>query len=75
MDKKIIEWRTPLPPKKTILDSLFKKEDIELQKKIIEEQKKKIDELIKLIPESELASFGFTPDTSEQSGEVPGQVS
>lgn len=64
MDSKIKSWRTPLPPKKTIFDSLFKKDD-DLQQKIIEEQKKKIDALIKLIPESELESvFGPSPLSS-----------
>lgn len=73
MDKKIEVWRTPLPPRKTIFDSLFKKDD-DLQQKIIEEQKKKIDELIKLLPEDILRESGLIPDTSESIGEVPGHL-
>lgn len=62
--KKMEILNTPLPPKKTIFDSLFKKDD-DLQQKIIEEQKKKIDALIKLIPESDLESvFGPSPLSS-----------
>ena len=75
LHQKVIDYRTPLPPKPSILDKFFKKEDTELQAKIIEEQKKKIDELIKLLPEDVLRESGFTPDTSEHSGEVPGQAS
>lgn len=67
MDKKIADYRAPLPPKKTIFDNLFKKEDTELQKKIIEEQKKKIDELIKLLPEEVLRDSGLIPDNFQWS--------
>ena len=65
MSKKTTEWRTPLPPKKTIFDSLFKKNDSEIDKQIIEAQKKKIDELVKLLPEDVLKDSGLIPDTSE----------
>jgi len=58
----VIQYRTPLPPKKTIFDNLFKKDD-DLQHKIIEEQKKKIDELIKLIPDDVLKDFSINNDS------------
>lgn len=64
MDKKITDYRTPLPPKKTIFDNLFKKDD-DLQQKIIEEQKKKIDELIKLIPDDVLKDFYINNDSEQ----------
>ena len=75
MDSKIKERRTPLPPRKTIFDSLFKNSDSEIDKKIIEAQKQKINELIKLIPQSELDKFEIIPDNSEWNEELPGQAS
>lgn len=69
MDQKIKTWRTPLPPKKTILDSLFKK-DSDLQQRIIEEQKKKIDELIKLLPDEVLKDFSINNDSELWNNEV-----
>lgn len=62
MDRNISDWRSPLPPKKTIFSTLFKKDD-DLQQKIIEEQKKKIDELIKLIPDEVLKDFSINNDS------------
>lgn len=50
---------TPLPPKKSIFDSLFKKSDSELDKKIIESQKEMIQKLLKYVPESELSDFSL----------------
>lgn len=75
----VINYRKPLPPRKTIFDSLFHKEDTELQNKIIEEQKNKINELIKLIPQEELDKIWFIPDNSQWSDsetvkELPGDL-
>lgn len=72
--KKMEILNTPLPPKKSFFSDLFWTEYNDIDKKIIEEQKKKIDELIKLIPSEELDKLGLIPDTSEQSGEVPGHL-
>ena len=62
---KIRDFRTPLPPKKTILDSLFKKENAELQKRIIQEQKDIINRFMKYIPKEELESIHLPPDVGE----------
>ena len=76
----VLKYREPLPPKKTIFDSFFKKEDTELQKKIIQEQKDIIKKFMKYIPKEELESLHLEQegeilsDTSEQSGEVPGHL-
>lgn len=59
MFDKIMKYRTPLPPKKSIIDLLFKKSDPELDKKIIESQKEMIQKLLKYVPESELSDFSL----------------
>lgn len=69
MMKKTEERRTPLPPKKSIFDDLFKKQDTELQEKIIQEQKNLIHQLIKLVPLDEIQNIDLesvSPQTKQE---------
>lgn len=66
MMKKTEERRTPLPPKKTIFDSLFKKEDTELQHQIIQQQKDIIKKFIKYIPKEELENISLPSALGEE---------
>lgn len=81
--KKMEVLNTPLPPRENkllnIYKWLFKSDSINQQ--LIEEQKKLIEKLKSMIPPEEFDKLldsdtpEITPDTSEHSGEVPGQAS
>lgn len=61
----LLEYRKPLPPKKSVFDSIFKKEDTELQKRIIQEQKDIIKKFIKYIPKEELDKIDVPSEVGE----------
>ena len=69
LDQKIKDYRTPPLPKKTIFDSLFKKSDPELDKKIIQQQKEVIKQLLKLIPMDQIPNIDLesvSPETKQE---------
>lgn len=59
IDTNFEKINTPLPPKKSIFDWLFKNSDSEIDKKVIESQKEMIQKLLKYVPESDLSNFSL----------------